>query len=243
MWPLVIGAGALWYLTRLRRNPDWITTNGVHRPIYGKGGTGGDGRAGDPTAYDDARLKEPPKTIRRSGSRSSSVTTTERLEFPALSDVDSLDQARATYRRIQAAQSRAVDAETQRAAKHLAHRIEAIIEFHTALQQAQRSTADMTRQSEWPSLRNQPRGRAAATIPLEEKSFMRAFDAANKARRYVEQLPTDGSDLADSKPRSDAWAQWATRQMSALQAQWHNVTKTARVNQERAARGLTARAH
>lgn len=53
MWPLVIGAGALWYLTRLRRNPDWITTNGVHRPLRA-----GDGRSGDATPYYPERVGE-----------------------------------------------------------------------------------------------------------------------------------------------------------------------------------------
>jgi hypothetical protein len=53
MLPIVALAGALWYLSRPERNPDWITTGGKHRPLRS-----GDGRAGDPTPYDDAKLSE-----------------------------------------------------------------------------------------------------------------------------------------------------------------------------------------
>lgn len=99
MLPLVALGGALWYLARPRRNPDWITTNGVHRPIYGKAGTGGDGRSGDPTPYDDARLKEPPKTIRRSGS--AAELQTSRTAY------DRLDRLRRGAERAAAAKERA----------------------------------------------------------------------------------------------------------------------------------------
>lgn len=53
MLPLVILGGALWYLSRPNRNPDWITVGGKHRPLRA-----GDGRSGDPTPYDPARVGE-----------------------------------------------------------------------------------------------------------------------------------------------------------------------------------------
>lgn len=53
MLPLVILGGALYYLSRPRRNPDWITVGGKHRPLRA-----GDGRSGDPTPYDPARVGE-----------------------------------------------------------------------------------------------------------------------------------------------------------------------------------------
>lgn len=91
MWPLVIGAGALWYLTRLRRNPDWITdAQGRHHPLRA-----GDGRAGDPTPYDPAKVGEkgprravspataPPAEVARTRSGARAQPTAQALSGPS----------------------------------------------------------------------------------------------------------------------------------------------------------------
>lgn len=53
MLPLVVLGAAAWYLSRPQRNPDWITVEGKHIPLRH-----GDGRAGDPTPYDPAKVGE-----------------------------------------------------------------------------------------------------------------------------------------------------------------------------------------
>lgn len=58
MWPLVALGGALWWLSRPRRNPDWYTTRTPLGQLIRHPLRAGDGRAGDPTLYDPERAGE-----------------------------------------------------------------------------------------------------------------------------------------------------------------------------------------
>lgn len=74
MLPLVVLGAAAWYLSRPQRNPDWITVEGKHIPLRH-----GDGRAGDPTPYDPAKV----------GEKGASRTTTAAASSAGTRDDDS----------------------------------------------------------------------------------------------------------------------------------------------------------
>lgn len=225
MLPLVVLGAAAWYLSRPQRNPDWITVEGKHIPLRH-----GDGRAGDPTPYDPAKVGE--KGTANATRRSSAVTA--RLltqdDIPAISGAvtiahttELLQNARRFAQDV-AAQGRELSMSKederrtqfalQRSAQFRIQYLEQLLDRLQAVDVAAKPTASksalrtvVSNWIQWVKLDNSEAHRATWTLPQWDQNVRTVLGAASRdAKARLEQLPKGQAPMprrVDERWRSD----------------------------------------